>query len=430
MARLLLDNNPLLLDTNPLFLESAEDVPSSVIPLWESGSVTYQYSQPRPGDDANSTVVRRTGNLVVGDPLPTYMDPGRALFKPYVEMQAPSTGNWVKFYLGEFVSLAPTTDRTQDRIIHRYRLVDRIQEYARARTFDWYVADIDTNIALLVRDILGDEFGETKFDIPGTSDVLDFDLVFPSGTSWLEVINTCLQSVGWDELSIDSEGRNTTRPSANLKGVEWHYPEDTPIVTSAKVEPFVGEIPNVLIFKAKRGPTLPEEGNGIFTVTNQVIGPLSVDGRDGTIVSEEVLVEASDQNKLQRLALAIAEIRFKGGGDVVRLGVGLNPLHDDKDLVNLRKTDLGIDDQRFWVSSWSIKMSSSVRDMATMSLTLEAAIFIDDIFFNDFSVSTESLVFDVERVATTTDTSTAAATLESEFVDSSVSTSNVSLLVI
>lgn len=379
--------------------------------LLESGSVSYQYSQPRPGDDATATTVRRTGSLVVGDPKPDWMDPGRAVIKPWVEMKAPD-GEWARFYLGEFITLAPTTDVTNTRTSYRYRLVDRIQRYARTKTTDYLTVKINSNIALVVRALLGQPglaqnpfttdgfespFSETRFAFPLNTpdDTLDWDLTFPPNTSYLEIINTCLRSVGWDDLSIDAEGNNKTQPARWLKKPEWHYPENTPVVKAATVEPFTGEIPNRLVFKARRGPSLPEEGNGIHTVDNQSTGPFSVKGRGGAYVIEEVVVEAEDQAHLERLAFSIAEVRFRGGGNVVRLTAGLNPLHDDKDLVELVKSDLGFDEAApFWVSGWRIDLDADVSRMATMALTLEAAVLSDTPFFGDYAKAEESLRLD------------------------------------
>lgn len=374
--------------------------------LLESCTVTYNYSQPRPGDSPTSTVVRRTGQLVVGDPKPSWLDPGQSVIQPWVEIKIPGFDSWARFYLGEFVTLAPTRNVQESRTFHTYRLADRIQRYSRAKTEDWVVAPIKANIALWVRAILTngewegwkihpnwDGFGETKIDIPVAKEELDYDLVFPANTSWLEIINTSLESVGWDPISINATGFVTTQKAKTLTASEWDYPTETPIVRSATVDPFVGEIPNVLIFKARRGPSLPEEGNGIFTVRNAGIGPFSIAGRGGEIVSEEVQVEASDQQQLVRLAASIAQVRFKGGGDVLRLKVGLNPLHDDKDRVTVTHEPAGVDAQEFWVSGWQVRMSEGIGDLATMDLTLEAAITIDDVFFYDAVNSTSYVTF-------------------------------------
>lgn len=377
-----------------------------------SCNVRYQYSQPRPGDDASSTVVRRTGTLVLSGQVPKKFDPANMVLKPYVEMRISGSqvydpndsskripGPWAKFYLGEFTTLAPSKHIPESlNVKYTHRLVDRIQRYAEAHTDDWLTIDIESNVRQEVIRILREQFGETKFNFPATADLpsktdptLDFDMVFPANTPWLEVINKMLESVGWDNLSINAEGENSSQPANYLRGVEWDYPKDTPIVATADVEPFVGVIPNRLVFKARQGPSLPEEGNGIFTVNNYKVGPLSIEGRGGDIVLEEIELDVATQEELQAIGLSIAEVRFRGGGDVVRLKVALNPLHDDKDLVVISRkygvVEEDDDPQRFWVSGWEIRLTDKIQDYATMNLTLEAAIATDSLFsYNIFGV--------------------------------------------
>jgi len=599
------------------------EVGSQIRPV--SANVKYQYSAPRPGDDAQATSVRRTGALAIDGDLPSYLDPALTLFKPYVEMQAPSTGNWVKFYLGELKALAPRLEVTDTYTRNQFRLVDRIDDYT-VKTTDWLVAPINRNIVLFVReDILVDVFGESSFSHPATTDTIPHDLIFEPGTSYLDIMNTALESVGWGPLYINASGENVMSPAQFSKDPEWTYgptravldlpgasgdyattpdsaaasvtgdidfrayiaPDDwslgtgqalvtkwvasgsqrsfafnvgstgnlsvdysttganffgaissanvyangavdgqplhvrvtvdvdngaadsdftfytstdgsswtqlgtvqnggavfsfydgtgqvaigsrnaggdnilagiaysaqvydgidgtlvadfnpgrdasagattvtssttgevwtingnaaivsqmdyqTPIVQAAKIEPFAGTIPNVLVFKAKQGPSLPVEGNGLVTIRNNAVGPYSIAGRGGVEIPEEVDVEASDQDQLLRLALSIAEVRFRGGGDRASVTVGLNPLHDDTDSVLVSHPELGVNDQLFWVAGWSVSMSESVDSLTTMNLSLEAAVnaggdTVDTAFLysQDIAGSSEVGTFNVE----------------------------------
>jgi hypothetical protein len=336
----------------------------------DNGSISYSFSKPQPGATDQSSV-KRTASLIVADPLPDYADPGVAIFKPYVEMQAASTGNWVRFYLGEFESLAPPKTDDGTRITLNLRLASREQKLARADTTDYVVAPVNRNIVLFVReDVLVDEFGETDFDFPTTTDTIPDDIVFPPGTSWLEVVNTALESVGWSNLVVNGDGQWTAAPATVTKTPEWVYPTATPVVRASSIEPFTGDIPNVVVVRARRGPSLPVEGNGQITLRNLATGPFSIAGRGGLEVTEELTVEAADQEALERIGIARAEAMFRGGGDRLQLTAGLNPLHDEQDSVLVTKERFGITDARFWVTGWAINLGR-VESMATMELTLE-----------------------------------------------------------
>jgi hypothetical protein len=336
----------------------------------ESGNISYSYSKPGPGEVSQSSV-KRVGTLVVADPVPSYVDPGVAIFKPYVEMQAPSTGNWVRFYLGEFESLAPPKTDDGTRVTLDLRLASREQKLSRASTTDYAVAPVNRNIVLFVReDVLVSEFGETDFNFPATFDTIPDDIVFPPGTKWIEVVNKALESVGWSNLVVNSAGQWTAAPASVTKTPEWAYPTQTPVVRASSVEPFTGDIPNVVVARARRGPSLPVEGNGQITLKNLATGPFSIAGRGGLEVTEEIQVEASDQAALERIGIARAESMFRGGGDRLQLTVGLNPLHDEQDSVLVTKDRFDITSQRFWVVAWSINLGR-IDTMATMELTLE-----------------------------------------------------------
>lgn len=336
----------------------------------ESGSVSYSYSRPGPGETTQSSV-KRVGSIRVADPVPSYVDPGVAIFKPYVEMQAPSTDNWVRFYLGEFESLVPPKTDDGTRVTLDLRLASREQKLARSSTTDFVVAPFNRNIVLFVReDVLVTEFGESNFNFPATFDVIPDDIVFPPGTKWIEVVNKALESAGWSNLVVNSAGQWTAAPSVVSKAPEWTYPTNTPVVRASSVEPFTGDIPNVVVVRARRGPSLPVEGNGQITLKNLATGPFSIAGRGGLEVTEEIQVEASDQAALERIGIARAESMFRGGGDRLQLTVGLNPLHDEQDSVLVTKERFGITNTRFWATGWAINLGR-IDTMATMELTLE-----------------------------------------------------------
>lgn len=374
------------------------------------GSVSWQYrAQPTDSTSPVQAQVRRRATLtyrhVAG------FNPLGVLYRLWVEMRAgggtPSTGpaapstswgdpvtswgdtaawggaaagdpEWCRFNVGVFAATMPPfaydgfTDRQGPVVWRPLELADRSHFWQSDETSDPVIVEVGTDIGQWVRDDLQVRFNEP--DVAGVAAVgvsATTDYVFDGGTTWLEIYNTVLAAAGHEPLHADSDGYPRSRPLADPETAEpeHNYTAGSTVIPAATVEAANPDLPNAVRFVARRGPSLAEEGNGIRTIVNEVTGPGSLQQRGGRLVLMRVEVDAQTQNDLDAQAAYLAPFYFAGGGLRYLGDVGLNPRHDDGDVVRLDKSAFGI--AGTWlVTNWEIRLGRA-EDMAQMRLELE-----------------------------------------------------------
>lgn len=345
------------------------------------GSVTWAYRPPDRviAGSGTSTVadVRRSGQIdIVG--LPTVRSALLRL-RPWTEWLAP-TGQWVRFNLGVFVTAMPTVVDDGDMVTYSLLLTDKTFRLAGRTLDDPLVVAAGSDPVNVVKTRLTSEFGETRYAITSTAITLADDMVFDAGTSELDVANALLKVAGYDDLTFDENGIATSTPLADLvgRGPEIAYGPGQvygKVLTAGQTEPLLTSLPNVVRFVARNGPSLAEEGNGIVTVTNQSTGPASVDQR-GETVQLIVDTDAEDQDSLAAIAQVDAQRYFAGGGLRFTGKVALNPLHSDRDVIELAHPRLGLNG--IWqVTSWTYPLGSITGpDSVLMPMTCEQQVVV------------------------------------------------------
>lgn len=340
-----------------------------------SGQVSWQWrAQPNLGDAPTVAAVRRSANLtfrhVSGfNPLGVY-------YRPVVEMRG-ADGDWVPWYLGVFVATMPgyTYDGMSDHdgaVVWRdLQLADISHVWQIDESADPVVVASGTGIAQWVRDDIA-----TRFDVTDTSRIAGtgtatIDYVFDVGTSWLELYSTLLSAIGNEPLYADQDGLPASAPLTDpaVQPADIKYEFGSTVVPAATIESVNPDLPNTIRFVARRGPSLAEEGNGIRTVTNESVGPGSLQQRGGRTVLQVVDIDAQTQDELDAHARAWAPFYFAGGGLRYVGEVGLDPRHDDRGIVQLERPPLGLSGT--WLATgWTVRLGSA-SEMHTMSLELE-----------------------------------------------------------
>lgn len=351
----------------------AVDAPTGEAVPVESGKVTWSYRPPEGGrksTGAAAEVRRRCDLLVVGDPG---FDVVARRYRPWIELQA-STGEWVPWYLGVFLPSNPGVEDDGVVVRRPLKLADKTYRWSTRKIENPVTVPVGANVVDWVQDRLALIFGETLFSITPSTTTLAETKVFTTGMSELELMNALLETAGYDSLTADEMGRPRSVPLADLagRGPEWTYgPAAGRVLPGGSVEPLLPTLPNVVRFVARQGPSLPEEGNGVVTVRNQSTGPGSIDAR-GEEVFHEVDVEAEGQDELEAIAAAEANRYFAGGGLGVKLRVGINPAHSDRDVIALDKPRLDLSGE-WLVTSWTMPLHAVTNESAvTMDLTAEA----------------------------------------------------------
>ncbi len=353
---------------------------------WTSGSVKWGYRPPSSvlGAGTGASEVRRRATLNLAGPVTVDVTVRR--FRLATELQA-STGEWVPFRLGVFGATNP--GRADDGVLvtRTLELADKTYLFGSSQQHkEPFTVAAGTNPVNYVRFDLATTFGE-PFDATATGVTLAEPRFFEAGTSRLAVWNALLELAGFDSVTVDVDGRPRSVPLATVagRGVEHTYgPGTGRVVTAGAVDPLLPTFPNVVRFVARQGPSLPEEGNGIVTRRNESTGPASVDARSNystdaaTRAKAEVFllveVEAETQAALVAVADADAQRYFAGGGLRFSGAVGLNPRHDDRDVIGLHKPRLGL--AGAWiVTEWTYPLERITGASAvTMPVVAEARV--------------------------------------------------------
>lgn len=343
----------------------------------EGGEVQYSYSIPDSltGGGNSFAPVQRTAVLTVTGDLPEGFNILATRFQPYVELMSP-LNNWIRFYAGMFVATMPPVSYDGIVVRRELELADLSHMWARSLLTNPVAVPAGTVVTTWVRDSLS-----TRFDVPTVTGIiasaktLGDSLVFEPGTSWLEIYNTLLSHIGWEPLGTTVSGAPQSR-NANLfkdKAIEWTYGQGGTLVAAGNIEPVDPELPNVLKFISTTAPSLAAEGNGWRTAKNLADGPGSIFER-GTEVSRQVEVEAKTQTELDDIAEFQSVRIFAGGGLRYSGQVALNPLHEERDIVNLNKPSMGITSEtdKWVVTSWTLPMRPVLSvDDVLMNITME-----------------------------------------------------------
>lgn len=296
----------------------------------------------------------------------------------WVQLQSlASFGVWVRWHLGVFTSLMPPWTDDGMIVTRPLTLAEKPHLYQTRHLRDPLVLAAGTAPTTWIAADLAAEFAEPDTSgIAASAKTLSYPLVFEPGTSRLDVYNTALGEIGYGPVFCDEDGvpRAVPRVDPATRSAEWTYRPGGTVLPGGKIETVDPELPNVVRFVARRGPSLAEEGNGIRTVRNQTGGPGSITAR-GYEVHRTVEVDADTQVELDAHAAAVAQYLFAGGGIRFDGGVGLNPAHSDEDIVRLVKPRLGIDAD-FLVTGWSVRMFGMSEQHATTQITCEQIVAV------------------------------------------------------
>jgi hypothetical protein len=361
--------------------ETGEELP---LDLDAGGHVNWDYRPTDAGLGATAvTGVRRSAELSIAGEVTDEFIVGR-LFRLEAETQDHITGTWVPWYLGVFTAHLPGK-RWDGMVVRRtLELQPREHLWASRALDDWVTVASGTNPLDVVRTDLSDVFGVEDDEFPPTVDTLVEDMVFETGTSYLDKWTRLFSAVGLDQPITREDGQPTALVLSELDAREAEITyapqgevEDAGrIKRDGSIEPLDPSLPNVVRYVARRGPSLPEEGNGWATFRNEDTGPGSITSR-GFEVFRSVDADASDQSQLEAFGVGDSQRLFAGGGRRFVGQVGWNPAHSDRDVVSFIRAGLGIDGGDWLVTSWSLPLRRVDGESAVvMPLTAEQRVVV------------------------------------------------------
>lgn len=191
-------------------------------------------------------------------------------------------------------------------------------------------------------------------------------------TTTLNIINQLLSSIGYRSLWVDRDGWYRSEPyrsPAELPSV-WSYSADsaTTMVSQERVQSAdFYDAANVVVAvnDDPEASSIPMEGDGMFTLSNQSDGPTSIDGRGGREIRRVLRGQYTSQSALESAARQSMDAQ-KRLTTYVHLSASPNPIHGHFDAVNYSDAALSVNG-RYLVTDWDLPLDGS-----DMSLSLKA----------------------------------------------------------
>lgn len=272
---------------------------------------------------------------------------GSAMVRPYVTI-SDTRGLSQRFNLGVYFTSIPQRALATKPIVYQVAGFDVLLLLQTPIGAAYSVA-VGAKYLDTVESILS-SLGVTKYRIdPEKKDlVLPAAKVFPldEQTTWLTVVNTLLNEIGYRGIYTDWDGYFICDPyrDPSSRPSEWTY--DTGQYTSmVSVQRLVThdyfEAPNrwVAVRTNNAEGTTPVEGAGIFTYVNEFGDETSVTSR-GRIITKVMGIDAADQPSLELAARRAIEAD-RAVSTIIEVETSPNPLHWHFDRLTYNDPDYG-----------------------------------------------------------------------------------------
>lgn len=287
-----------------------------------------------------------------------------ARLRPTLTLTNLDSGESYSTNLGIFIPTSPARRTGETPETYRVQCYDKLYMLSTPRSSSYEVASGTGYIAAI--EALLDELGETHvIEQSAVSKTLNSTKVWllDERNTNLRIINDLLQSIGYRGLYMGRNGALRSEPwvSPAQRATIWDYDADSDLsVLDPIAEQQVDwhEVPNVAVFiRDDPDPalSLPTEGDGIYTITNQSDGPASIDMRGFQVVAGPYRVDAADQASLVTYGDRIWE-GLQEPREGLQVATSPNPLHWHAEVVRLSWSALGYTSQRFTEISWELPL--------------------------------------------------------------------------
>lgn len=286
--------------------------------------------------------------------------------RPYLVATEQINGGSVRFDLGIYLPETPSARTGQTPVTYEVEAYDKlvILDHPHGTAF---TALAGTRVVATVESIL------SGLGLPHALGQASAATV-PTTRSWpldeanttLRICNDLLGSISYRALYIDRTGYFRSEPyqSPTERAPVWHYDASSPTTTLAEEiteEIDLFSIPNRWIFvRDDPAQGAPIEGNGIYTVLNQIDGPTSIQAR-GRVITKVQRLEVADHASLVAAGNQIVQLDRQPLAHLAFAAVP-NPLHWHADSVTVTSATLGLTNVIFGEQSWSLPLDGS--DMA------------------------------------------------------------------
>lgn len=371
----------------------------------ESVSVNWAYRavDPTHSVDVVDSTPRRTGQMVIRhDPE---FNPLAVWYRPWIEeLQGDLT--WKRDALGTFTAARmPGVTRDSSITMRTIPIAEVSVRYVEHRLTAPLALEPGTNILQWIADDLQLRFGDPDASgltpspkTLGENEAWDHDwMAFDVDTPMIDVYDRLLAYIGYEPLYVNRLGEPIAHPARDFEQEPVRYTyggSGRGISPEVQISPVTPEIPNVIIFRARNGPSLSQDGNGQRVVRNEDTGPGSITQR-GRVVFGTVTVDADSQDELDAIARFRAPRLFAGGGWTMDATARATPELDDSVIADITHT-VGATG-RWLISAYGFAaragQESAIVDMSLQAELIAGSAFASDTMANPPAVSTTGVAY-------------------------------------
>lgn len=296
--------------------------------------------------------------------LLTEIDWQNQRIKPYITLTDDLTGESYTYSLGVYLPETPK------RLVGESPAVFQVEAYDKLIILDTpygatYRVAAASSYITTVEGLLDGLSLSHNIDQTAVATTTPSDLVWEldEKNTYLHIINDLLTAIGYRELYVDRDGVFVSEPwtSPSVRTPIFTYDtgatDSVVLVGGLEEETDLFPIPNKWVFVLNNPDpalSLPTEGAGIYTVTNQSDGPTSIDAR-GRTKTKVVRLDAANHATLVAQGDRIVEEDKQPVTEVV-LRSALNPLHWHDEVVTVTAPEVGLASVLFSELSWGMEL--------------------------------------------------------------------------
>lgn len=236
----------------------------------------------------------------------------RTRVRPYLVLSAPGYVA-AKFYQGVYILATPNATMENDQPIYTVTCYDQTSIFDIPVTQSLsYVAG--TSVFYIINQIITDpkfqigyeSYNFYNIDQSRANATIPYAMSWAlnSGSTYLDVLNTMLVSVGYNNLWCDCYGTFQMTPwvSPLELGSQWTFDTTNKyqniLDPAGTWQPDIWQTPNSWIFVENGLTDTPVIGTGLYTITNQSNGPCSIDKQLGRVILSYHEVDAASNPDL------------------------------------------------------------------------------------------------------------------------------------
>ena len=317
----------------------------------------WQYTRYRSTDSPRLTSLNFTLDYEKDILIPSEseIDFIRDRIQPFMELKM-HDGGWIDFPLGVFLLSSPTRVDENNSVYREIEAYDGLIILDEDKFTDRYYIPSGTKYTDAVEAILRSA-GITQIAIEDKSDTLTTSREFKIGTSKLEAVNDLLQAINYTSIWVDANGyfraRQYVSPSDRSSDYLYQDDELSIVYNGMEEELDIFEVANSWVIVESN----PEKTPRVATrINNDPDSPISTVNLGRTIVDFREIQDVSSQASLDALADRIKTEASQVFGKL-KFKTALVPLHEYFDVIHVRYTPLGIDDN-FSETDWSMKLEA------------------------------------------------------------------------